>query len=155
MSALLWQRTVLVGVVMAAGMLATFRWELNTTGSVEAARTMALTTMVLFQAFHLGNVRSERISAFKVSPFSNPFLLTTAAVALAINAAALYLPATQYLLRVEPISLGSWIRATAVASTVIVAGELHKRFTRPRHQPEAVSAASSPQTASATSSAQS
>ena len=140
MSALLWQRTIIVSVVMAAGMLATFRWELDTTGSVEAARTMALTTMVLFQAFHLGNVRSERISAFKLSPLSNPFLLTTAAAALAINAAALYLPATQYLLRVEPISVGSWIRATAVASTVIVAGELHKRFTRRHRRPEVESA---------------
>ncbi len=141
MSAMLWQQTAIVSVVMAAGMLATFRWELNTTGSVEAARTMALTTMVLFQAFHLGNVRSERISAFKLSPLSNPFLLTTAATALAINAAALYLPVTQYLLRVEPISIGAWIRATAVASTVIVAGELYKYFTRRRHRPGAESAA--------------
>ena len=130
MSTLLWQRTILVGAVMAAGMLAVFRWELDHTGSVEQARTMALTTMVLYQAFHLGNVRSERISAFRLSPSSNPFLLATAATALAIHAAALYLPATQYLLRVEPISLADWLRAIAIASSVIIVGELHKSIVR-------------------------
>ena len=54
---------------------------------VEAARTVALTTMVLFQTFHLGNVRSEQRSAFRVSPLSNPFLLVTAVTALTIHAA--------------------------------------------------------------------
>ena len=137
MSPLLWQRTLLVGAVMAAGMLVVFRWELDRTGSIEDARTMGLTTMVLFQAFHLGNVRSERTSAFKLSPLSNPFLLTTAAVAVAIQTGALYFPLTQYLLRVEPINLADWLLAIAVASTVIVAGEVHKRFTRLRAPPRA------------------
>ncbi len=132
MSPLLWQRTILVGSVMAAGMLVVFRWTLDRTGSLEYARTMALTTMVLFQAFHLGNVRSERISAFKLNPFSNLFLLTTAAIAVAIQAAALYFPPAQYLLRVEPITFADWLLAIAVASTVVVAGELHKSVTRLR-----------------------
>jgi cation-transporting ATPase F len=139
MSALLWKRTVLISVVMAAGMLLMFRWELDRTGSVEEARTVALTTMVLFQTFHLGNVRSERRSAFRTSPLSNRFLLVSAVTALAVHAIALYLPVTQYVLHVEPIGLDAWIRATAVGASIIVVGEIDKyaeaRWARHRARP--------------------
>ena len=131
-SRLLWQRTIVVGTVMAAGTLAAFRWELDNGGSLGSARTVALTTMVLFQAFHLGNVRSERNSAFRLSPFSNPFLLLASAIALTLHAVALYVPLTQQLLDVQPLDGTAWLRSIAIASTVIVAGELHKLATRDR-----------------------
>jgi calcium-translocating P-type ATPase len=123
---LLWKRTALVGVVMAIGTLGMFRWELAQTGSVDSARTAALTTMVLFKAVHLGNVRSERVSAFKVPITSNRFLLIAAALALGIHVAALYMPFTQFVLGVQPLSIGTWLRAAAVAVSVLVVGELHK-----------------------------
>ncbi len=145
MSALLWKRTILVSTVMAAGMLVLFRWEFDRTGSVEAARTVALTTMVLFQTFHLGNVRSEQQSAFRINPASNPFLLITAVTALSVHALALYVPLTQYLLGVEPIGLDAWMRAVAVAGTIILVGEADKLVERrhrdargrPRHRADA------------------
>ena len=126
MSSLLWKRTLLMSAVMAAGMLVMFRWEQDHTGSVEEARTVALTTMVLFQTFHLGNVRSEQRSAFRISPLSNPFLLVTAVTALTIHAVALYLPVTQYVLHVEPIGLDAWVRAAAISASIIVVGEADK-----------------------------
>ena len=131
-SRLLWKRTLIVGIVMALGTLAMFRWEYDSSGSVEAARTAALTTMVLFQAFHIGNVRSERISAFRTPVFSNRFLIVAVIVALGIHAIALYLPFTQFILTVEPIGIDAWLRSIAVASTVIVAGEIHKAWERRR-----------------------
>jgi calcium-translocating P-type ATPase len=132
MSRLLWRRTAIVGLVMAAGTLATFRWALDDTDDVGVARTVALTTMVLFQAFHLGNARSERISVFRLNPFSNRFLFVAAAVALTIHASALYLSPTQYLLHVEPLTAMQWAVSAAVASSVIVAVELHKLWGRAR-----------------------
>jgi magnesium-transporting ATPase (P-type) len=129
-SRLLWERTVLAGLVMAAGTLALFWWELDRTGSLERAQTVALTTMVLFQMFHVGNARSEFTSVFRINPFSNPFLLLAALAALVVHVAALYLPPTQFILRVEPIELEAWIRITLVASTIIAAMELHKYLRR-------------------------
>jgi calcium-translocating P-type ATPase len=131
-SRMLWKRTLLVGLVMATGTLWIFHWEHQVTGSVDAARTAALTTMVLFQAIHLGNVRSERVSAFRVPITSNRFLLIAAVVALAIHAAALYLPFTQFVLSVEPIGIGAWVRSALVALSVLVVGELHKAWERRR-----------------------
>jgi Ca2+-transporting ATPase len=117
---------VITGVVVAVGTLILFRWELDQTDSVEKARTVAVTTMVLFQMFHVGNVRSERLSAFAKSPLSNPFLFIGTSAALAIHIAALYFPWTQYILRVEPLEWEAWARMAAMAVTVIAAVELHK-----------------------------
>ncbi|MBA4180726.1 MAG: ATPase [Anaerolinea sp.] len=126
LSRLMWERTLLAGFVMSAGTLFMFRWELDRGASDAVAQTTALTTMVLFQVMHVGNARTERQSAFRRSPFSNPFLFVCTAAALAAHVAALYLPPTQYVLRFEPVSLDAWLWIVPVALSVIVAVELHK-----------------------------
>jgi Ca2+-transporting ATPase len=131
-SRLLWERTLVAGLVMAAGTLLLFWWELEASGQVGRAQTVALTTMVLFQVFHVGNCRSEHRSVFALSPWSNPFLFAATAAALAVHVAALYLPPTQFLLRVEPLELDSWVRMAVVASTILLAVEAHKVLRRAR-----------------------
>lgn len=126
-SGLLWERTLLAGIVMAVGTLALFAWEYRHSGSPDRARTVALTTMVLFQMFHVGNARGTIDSIFQRSPFSNRFLFLATLGAFLVHVGALYVPATQYILRVEPIGdLETWIRMAAVASTILVAIEAHK-----------------------------
>ncbi len=129
---LLWERVGIAGLVMATGMLVLFRLELDATGSLIQAQTVALTTMVVFQVFQAGNARSEHESVLHRNPFSNPFLFAATAAALGIHIAALHLPPTQYVLRVEPIDLGSWMRIVIVASSILVAMELHKLARRRR-----------------------
>jgi Ca2+-transporting ATPase len=131
-SRLLWERTVVVGLTMAAGTLFVFHQELSETGSLARAQTVALTTMVLFQAFHVGNARSEHQSVFTRSPFSNPFLLVATAAALAVHVGALFLAPTQFVLRVEAISEPeTWLLMIAVASTILLTMEAHKWLRRP------------------------
>ena len=129
-SRVLWVRTAIVGAVMAVGTLALFLHELSATDDLERGRTVALTTMVLFQVFHVGNCRSELRSAFAKSPFSNRILFMGTAAALGLHIAALHLPFTQYVLRVQPLDVSTWVVMIAVASTVIVAVELHKLLVR-------------------------
>jgi magnesium-transporting ATPase (P-type) len=133
-SRLLWERTAIAGIVLAAGTLLMFWWELEQDSSMTQAQTVALTTMVIFQMFHVGNARSDYRSAFRVSPFSNPFLLVAVAAAIVIHVGALYFPLTQFVLRVEPIPLDTWIRIIGIALSIIVAVEIHKFIRRPpRH----------------------
>ncbi len=134
LSGLLWERTAVAGLIMALGTLLLFRNELDLTGSLQQAQTMALTTMVLFEAFQLANARSESGSVFRTSLLSNPFLLIAALGGLAIHVAALYLPPTQYLLRVQPLDLAAWGQIILVASSILVAMELHKLLRRSRQQ---------------------
>jgi Ca2+-transporting ATPase len=126
MSRLLWERTAIAGLVMATGTLALFLWELDRTGSIASAQTVALTTMVLFQMFHVGNCRSDRLSVFRKSPWSNPFLFLATLAAFVVHAGALYVPATQLVLRVVPVGLDAWIRMAGVAMSIVVAIEIHK-----------------------------
>jgi Ca2+-transporting ATPase len=139
---LMWERVVLAGLVMGAGMLAMFRWELDSSDSLVTAQTVALTTMVVFQVFQAGNSRSETESVFRRNPFSNRLLFIATIAALGIHVAALYLPPTQYVLRVEPISLDTWARIVVVATSIIVVMELHKVLRR--HSPRYVSSSVDP-----------
>jgi Ca2+-transporting ATPase len=123
---LMWERVVVAGLVMGAGTLALFRWELTSTGSLARAQTVALTTMVVYQVFQAGNARSETESVLRRSPWSNKLLFAATAAALTIHTAALYLPATQYVLRVEPIDATAWLRIALVATSILVAMEIHK-----------------------------
>jgi magnesium-transporting ATPase (P-type) len=129
-SRLLWERTLIVGTVMAAGTLLLFLLERGAGASLEEARSVALTAMVVFQVVHVGNCRSERRSLFAKSPLSNRLLFVGSAAALAVHAAALYFPPTQAALRVEPLDLRTWAEILAVALSVAVAVELHKLLRR-------------------------
>jgi calcium-translocating P-type ATPase len=127
----LWWRIALVGAVMATGTLVMFNWELERSGSLTSAQTVALTTMVVFMAFHVGNARAEHQSSLRLNPLANPFLLISTVAALSVHTAALYAPPTQFLLRVEPIDGAAWIRIVAVAVTVVIVVEIDK-FVRRR-----------------------
>lgn len=137
LSKVLWERVAVVGVLMAAGALMMFRWTLDRTDSLPQAQTVALTTMVVFMAFHAGNSRSAHRSLLSISPVSNPFLFIATIAALGVHIAALYLPPTQFVLRVEPFDLDIWWRIVATAATVLVGVEAHKRLRRPLASPDA------------------
>ena len=124
---LLWERTALVGLVIAVGTLALFRYEFDRSdGDLTRAQTVALTTLVLFQVFHVGNSRSEWASIFRKSPLSNPVLFVGTAVAVSVHIAALYAPPTQYVLRVAPVGWETWLLMVSVATSIIVVSEAHK-----------------------------
>jgi len=130
LSALLWERIALSGIVMALGTLWIFERTLTTFGSLDLARTVALTTMVLYQTFQVGNARSSTQSLFRIPPLSNRFLFIATAAALIVHIAALHVPALQFVLRVQPIPLELWPRMILVAVTIVFAVELHKVIRR-------------------------
>ena len=130
LSATMWERTAVTGVVMAIGALVMFRWQLDRSDSLVTAQSVALTTMVIFNIFQVGNARSENRSLFALSPLGNPFLFWATIAALALHVTALYLPPTQFVLSVEPISLTAWRHAVVVASSILVASEAHKAVRR-------------------------
>ena len=130
LSPVLWERMLLSGLVMAAGTLWLFDWTLEATGSLALARTVALTTVVIYQVFQAWNARSTSRSIFQISPFSNRYLFVANAASLAIHVMALYLPPTQFVLRVEPLPLELWLQILLVAVWLLVAVELHKLLRR-------------------------
>jgi magnesium-transporting ATPase (P-type) len=142
------ERLVLVGIWLAAGSLGVFLWQWGfdfrtfTPGSddnLALARTAALTTMVLFQMVHVFNCRSEDVSVFRKSLFSNKVLFLGVLASLGVHVTAIYLPWMQQLLGLTGLDLNTWLWAAAVAATAIIVNELHKRLRpkRPRGAPAA------------------
>lgn len=124
-----------VGVVLAAGTLGMFWWTLEATGDLDAARTVAMTQMVVFQFFHVFNSRSLDRSIFRIDPFSNRFLFASLMAALLAQLAVLYWGPLQTVFRTVPLDAGQWALVALVGSTVIVGGELDKWRNRRKDRP--------------------
>jgi len=121
-------RTLLGGAVFAAiGLAWWYAWMARGV-PVEEARNLLVQLFVLFELFHIGNARSERISIFRLNPLRNPVLLVGTLGALGVHLAALYTPFFQDLLGIAPLSLRQWGELAASATTILAVMELHKAW---------------------------
>ncbi|HEX9911197.1 MAG TPA: HAD-IC family P-type ATPase, partial [Desulfatiglandales bacterium] len=132
MSRLMYERSLLVGMIISAGVIYNFIQALDDGVSLERARTIAVTTMVLFQFFQAWNSRSELQSVFRINPFSNPFLFYSMVAAFLAQLAVVYVPALNWVFRTEPLTGAEWIQIGFVALTVVLAVEVDKLIRRKR-----------------------
>jgi Ca2+-transporting ATPase len=133
-----WARLVYVGVIMMIGTIfvldAYYPGGLITlfaTGTApnphdEAlARTMAFTTLMMYQLFDVYNCRSRRRTAF-LGVLENKWLLVAIAFSLGTHILVIYVPMLQVAFHTVPLSLMDWIIATAAASSLLFAMEVWK-----------------------------
>jgi Ca2+-transporting ATPase len=130
LSALMIQRTILMGSILGFGTFIVYYLELASNVSVESARSVALTTMVFFQFYQAMNCRSETLSIFEMHPLSNPFLFVSMIGAFFAHLAVLYVPALQYIFRTVPLDFGQWVIITVTSLTVVIGVELDKFIRR-------------------------
>ena len=137
-----WLRLPCVGLVMMTGTLAVldayypggmftlFASGLGPNATDEAhARTMAFTTLMMFQLFDTYNCRSRTRSAFS-GFFANKWLLAAISFSLATHALVIYIPVLQAAFHTVPLSGGDWLVATGVSATLLVLMELVKAALR-------------------------
>lgn len=129
-SSLLIQRTVIVSVCIALGVFFIFTHSLTVGDELEKARTMAMTTMVLFQFFQAFNSRSEYTSVFQMNPFSNKFLFLSMTFALLAQVWVVTSPTMEWIFRTRPLSLAEWGLCTLIAFSVIIVIEGDKYLRR-------------------------
>jgi Ca2+-transporting ATPase len=130
MSRLLVERTILVGLVIAAGVVWNYMAALRDGGSLENARTVAVTTMVFFQFFQAWNSRSEHESIFRMNPLGNPFLFYSMIAAFIAQLAFIYAPPLQWIFRTVPLTGVEWLRVLGVSVTVVLVVEIDKWLRR-------------------------
>ncbi|RAI31530.1 cation-translocating P-type ATPase [Rhodoplanes serenus] len=139
-----WVRIAGVGSVMMVGTLAVLDAyypggliTLYATGTApnpadEAmARTMAFTTLMMFQLFNVFNSRSTHRSAF-AGFFDNPWLLGAVALSLAAQFLVIYAPFMQAAFQTVPLGFGDWMVATLVGASLLVVMEIVKLALRLR-----------------------
>ncbi|MFZ5447972.1 MAG: cation-translocating P-type ATPase [Thermodesulfobacteriota bacterium] len=123
---LLVERTIVVALLISAGVIYAFIHALNQGMPLEKARTIAVTTMVFFQFFQAFNSRSETQSLFGMNPLGNPFLFFGTIAAFIAHLAAIYLPALQWVFRMEPLLPMEWLRIGLISVTVVIVVEIDK-----------------------------
>jgi P-type Ca2+ transporter type 2C len=99
------------------------------------ARTMAFTTLMMFQLFNVFNCRSTWRSAFS-GFFENKWLIMAVALSLFTHVLVIYVPFLQTAFHTVALTLFDWAIATGVAATLLVGMELVKLVLRGEGRPE-------------------
>ena len=118
-------RLLILSVVMAAGTILLYLWELEVT-TVEHARTIAFTALAAFQWFQAFNARSSRGSVFSVGLFSNRWVLVGIGAAILLQLFAVQTAPGQAIFGTVGLSLVDWLLITAVTASIWVVDELLK-----------------------------
>jgi Ca2+-transporting ATPase len=77
--------------------------------SLDRARTMVLTSVVIFEWFLAINMRSEELSLRKLGLFSNPSLIVAISCGIVLHLLVLYLPFFQDVFKTSPLTLLEWL----------------------------------------------
>ncbi len=93
------------------------------------ARTMAFTTLMMYQLFDVYNCRSRRRSAF-MGLFDNKWLFVAIAFALGTHVLVVYVPFLQTAFHTVPLSGTDWAVAAAVSSSLLIGMEIAKMVLR-------------------------
>jgi magnesium-transporting ATPase (P-type) len=130
----MWIGIAWVGLVMAVVTLIALDLRLpggllGGSGTIDEARTMAFTTLVVAQLFNCFNARSDRTSAF-THLFTNRLLWGAIALSAALQVAVVQLPFLNHAFDTTPLSLDEWLICVGLASVVLWADEVKKLIER-------------------------
>jgi Ca2+-transporting ATPase len=121
--------TLLTSLLMCFGTLVLFWWELRI-GDLTRARTVAFTTMAMFQLWNVFNMRSDKESLFNIGFFSNKWVTWAVSGSIFLQLAVLYVPFLQNIFRTVPINWFEWVLIAIITSTVLWLVEGYKWLIR-------------------------
>ena len=104
--------------------------------SIEQARTVTFTVMVIAQLVHAFNSRSDRLSLFQLGITTNCSLIWAFLLSLAVQLAVLTIPAAAPIFKVASLPLEDWELMAFMGLFPLMAMEVVKRLKR-RHNDEA------------------
>lgn len=114
---------IIMAGLMAIGTIPLFKHFLS--HSIEKARTVAFTSMTMFQLFNVFNMRSLHKSVFKIKLFSNKFLIAGLLASLILLLLVIYTPLANIFSFVQ-LNLKEFLLITLITSSVLVLGEIYK-----------------------------
>lgn len=101
------------GGLIGLSTLAVFVLELFLgSGTLDVARTMAFTTLVLSQLLFVFQCRSESHRVWEIGILSNPWLVGAVAISTIMHLAVVYTPVFQSVFKTVPLSFGQWALVT-------------------------------------------
>ena len=120
-------RIVYVSLILVAGTFGLFLWQRSTGADIEQARTVAVNTLVVFEAFYLLNTRRMRRPLRSLEDITgNRYVLAAIAAVVIFQLLWTYVPAFNHLFGSTPLGLGAWGAILATGLGVLVLVELEK-----------------------------
>lgn len=113
-----------IGVVQFVGFA--LEYLVLTQQDIEKARSVALYLCIFAQNLHAFNIRSQRLSIFRLGVFSNPWLILSFAGVTVITLITAYTPIFHAILQTEPIGLTEWGMILGLAILPVIAMEIVK-----------------------------
>ncbi|HNV87217.1 MAG TPA: cation-transporting P-type ATPase [Candidatus Omnitrophota bacterium] len=107
-------RTLYVGLLLVAGVFGLFELELNLGASLEEARSVATTMLVMGELFYLFNCRSLTKSAFAVGFFSNIWVLWGICLMVLLQVLYVHTDIMNKLFHSAPMTPEAWLRVLSV-----------------------------------------
>ncbi len=135
---IVWQGLLLAGVTLLAFGIG-LHWYGTKDEGLRRATTMAFMTLALAQVFHAFNARSQNRSMFTGRLFTNVWLWGAVAICLILQAAAVYLPLLQKVLRTVPPTTSEWAVIAGTSLLPVVVVELVKVIQRVAAQKQGTS----------------
>jgi Ca2+-transporting ATPase len=115
------------GLLLSAIALGAFAYSLYALHqTVDQARTVAFTVMVLVQLVHAFNCRNRRLSVFRLGIGTNPALLTAVGVSCAVQVLVLTIPPVAAVFKVVALPVEDWALMAAAGLVPLVMMELVK-----------------------------
>ncbi|MCU0971851.1 MAG: HAD-IC family P-type ATPase, partial [Gammaproteobacteria bacterium] len=139
-------RTALAALLMTAGAVGLFQWELQQyldrgvprDQALAEAQTIAVTTVILFQIFYLMNSRSLRDSVLRIGLTSNPAIFVGVTAVVLLQGAFIYFPPLQQVFGSASLEWDDILVAALVGSLISPAVALEKWLLRRAAQARAV-----------------
>jgi magnesium-transporting ATPase (P-type) len=124
-------RVLMVSVLMMAGALGLFLWELDRGASLETARTMAVSAVVASEMFYLLNSRSLFGSVLsRDGLLGNRYVLIAIAACATLQLAFAHAGPLQDVFGSTHLTAGEWLRVLAAGAMVFAVAELEKAAVR-------------------------
>ncbi|MEW5895878.1 MAG: HAD-IC family P-type ATPase [Candidatus Omnitrophota bacterium] len=121
------KRMAVLTPFMAAGVLALYWYELETSSYIHA-RTIAFTAMAAFQWFQAFNARSHHVSVFSIGILTNRWLLLGVGTAIVLQVIAVNTSLGFLLFNTAPLALLDWFLIILVSSSIWILDEVLKRL---------------------------
>jgi magnesium-transporting ATPase (P-type) len=113
---------VLIAILMAAGVLFLFYWFLPE--GETAARTMAFTSIVVFEMVRVTMIRTQ----YRLSVFSNLYLIGAIVISILLQLAVVYLPVMNTIFKTTPLALHHWVHMGAACVVIFILGMVAARL---------------------------
>jgi magnesium-transporting ATPase (P-type) len=127
---LIW-RISFVSLILVAGTFGLFLWELGRDTHIEAARTVAVNTLVVFEMFYLLTSRYLMKSTLSLEGLlGNKYVPLTICLLVVFQLAFTYFGPMQHLFQTYALGWAEWLRIAAVALTVFILVEAEKLYFR-------------------------